>query len=53
MIRLENICFEYENKLVHQDLNMQIAEGQLVLVVGPTGCGKTTLLGIINGLVPH
>jgi energy-coupling factor transporter ATP-binding protein EcfA2 len=53
MIRLENICFEYENKLVHQNLNMQIAEGQLVLVVGPTGCGKTTLLGIINGLVPH
>lgn len=53
MIRLENISFDYENKSVHKNINMQIAEGQLVLIVGPTGCGKTTLLGIINGLVPH
>lgn len=34
-------------------LDLQIPEGELVLVVGRTGSGKTTLLRAINGLVPH
>ena len=37
--------------LAHVDLD--IGEGELVLVVGQTGSGKTTLLRAINGLVPH
>lgn len=32
---------------------LHVDEGELVLVVGPTGCGKTTLLSSLNGLVPH
>ncbi|MEO7752127.1 MAG: ATP-binding cassette domain-containing protein [Terracoccus sp.] len=35
------------------DVNLEIPEGELVLVVGPTGSGKSTLLRTINGLVPH
>ena len=35
------------------NVNLQIDEGELVLVVGETGSGKTTLLRAINGLVPH
>ena len=53
MIKLQNVSFNYEDKLVHNDLNLEFSQGQLVLIVGPTGCGKSTLLGIINGLVPH
>ncbi len=34
-------------------MNLQIDEGELCLVVGRTGVGKSTLLGAINGLVPH
>lgn len=34
------------------DLNLEIAEGQLVLLCGPTGCGKSTLALALNGLVP-
>ena len=30
-----------------------VPEGELVLLVGPSGVGKSTLLGAVNGLVPH
>ncbi len=35
------------------DVDLQIREGELVLVMGRTGSGKSTLLRAINGLVPH
>jgi energy-coupling factor transport system ATP-binding protein len=38
---------------VLRDVSLQIAEGELCLVVGTTGVGKSTLLGAVNGLVPH
>jgi len=36
-----------------RDVNLRIPEGELCLVTGHTGVGKSTLLGTINGLVPH
>jgi len=38
---------------VLRNVSLSIPEGDLVLVVGRTGTGKSTLLGAINGLVPH
>ncbi len=38
---------------VLRDVSLRIEEGELALVVGRTGVGKSTLLGTINGLVPH
>lgn len=35
------------------DVDLRIGEGELCVVVGRTGTGKSTLLGCINGLVPH
>jgi energy-coupling factor transporter ATP-binding protein EcfA2 len=34
-------------------VDLEIEEGELVLVIGRTGSGKSTLLGALNGLVPH
>ena len=36
-----------------RNVNLEIAEGELVLVIGPTGSGKSTLLGLLGGQVPH
>jgi energy-coupling factor transport system ATP-binding protein len=35
------------------NISFEIGEGELVLVIGPTGVGKSTLLRCVNGLVPH
>ncbi len=34
-------------------MNLEINTGDFVLIVGPTGCGKTTLCRSLNGLIPH
>ena len=55
MIRFDNVTVVYPDApaptLQHVDL--QIDEGEFALVVGLTGVGKSTLLGAVNGLVPH
>lgn len=55
MIKFSNVSLVYPNstKTVLEDLTLDIAEGELVLVIGPTGSGKSSLLRLINGLVPH
>ncbi|CAB4868591.1 MAG: ATP-binding cassette domain-containing protein [Actinobacteria bacterium] len=55
MIRFSNVSLVYPNSTttVLENLSIEIAEGELVLVIGPTGSGKSSLLRLINGLVPH
>ena len=47
-IRLENVCFSYspEQKLI-ENLNLDVKAGSKIAVVGPTGCGKTTLINLL------
>jgi len=55
MIKFSNVSLIYPNSTttVLEDLNLEIAEGEMVLVIGSTGSGKSSLLRLINGLVPH
>ncbi|MBQ2803520.1 MAG: ABC transporter ATP-binding protein [Lachnospiraceae bacterium] len=47
-VKLEGVCFQYvpEKKLI-QNLNLTVKPGQRVAIVGPTGCGKTTLINLL------
>lgn len=55
MIELQSVSFDYsESKKggVH-DLSLKIERGECVLLCGASGCGKTTLTRLVNGLIPH
>ena len=53
MIELRDIGFRYDEHQVLQHVDLTLDEGELVLVSGRTGVGKSTLLGIVTGLVPR
>ena len=55
MIRFERVSVTYPEAAAPtlHGVDLTIDEGELCLVVGRTGVGKSTLLGAINGLVPH
>ena len=47
-VELDNVDFSYvPSKKLIQDLNLQVQPGQRVAIVGPTGCGKTTLINLL------
>jgi energy-coupling factor transport system ATP-binding protein len=52
VIELRKVSVEYGDRTVLRDVDLTVAEGELVLVAGRTGVGKSTLLGTFNGLVP-
>ena len=54
-IQIENLFFTYPSRGTPtlNGINAEIFPGDFVLLTGPTGCGKTTLLRTMNGLIPH
>ncbi len=53
MIELRGIRFSYDERPILDGVDLTLEEGELVLVSGPTGVGKSTLLGVVTGLVPR
>ena len=48
VLELRNVSFSYtENQRLIEDFNLSVKAGQHVAIVGPTGCGKTTLINLL------
>jgi len=51
MVKFENITKNFKTQNVLKNINLEIPKGQLVAIIGESGCGKTTLLKMINRLI--
>ncbi|MGL5084815.1 MAG: betaine/proline/choline family ABC transporter ATP-binding protein [Clostridium sp.] len=52
MIKFKNITKKIGSKTILEDINLTIEKGSLVVLIGSSGCGKTTSLKMINKLIP-
>ena len=50
IIRLEHVTKSFDGQKVLDDLSLSVNEGEFLTVIGRSGCGKTTMLRLINGL---
>ena len=54
-IEFKDVCFTYQGgrDIGLKGINLDIKQGEFILLTGRSGCGKTTLTRLINGLIPH
>ena len=63
-VNLQNLCFNYQayentdktdtkNLSALNDISISIKKGECILLTGISGCGKTSVLRTINGLIPN
>ena len=50
-IILEHVNYAYDNEKILEDINLQVASGEVVSILGPSGVGKTTLFNLIAGIL--
>nr|WP_300825038.1 energy-coupling factor ABC transporter ATP-binding protein [uncultured Schaedlerella sp.] len=56
MIELKNVCFTYAGGQADagiKNIELTVSQGEVILLCGCSGCGKTTVTRLINGLIPH
>ena len=50
VLEIRNLVKKFDGHIILNDLDMNVQEGEVVVILGPSGCGKSTLLMCINGL---
>lgn len=50
VLEIRNLVKKFDGHIILNDLDMNVQEGEVVVILGPSGCGKSTLLRCINGL---
>lgn len=53
MINVNNVSFSYNDDSGLENIDLNIKKGEVILLCGESGCGKTTLTRLLNGLIPN
>ena len=51
IIEFENVSLSYGNRLILDNINFNINEGQIFGILGPNGVGKSTIFNLITGII--
>lgn len=51
MIEVKNIKVSYDSKVILENFSFKVKEGEMVSIIGPNGCGKSTVLKTISGFL--
>ena len=51
-IRIEQVTKRYGDQVLFADIDLQVHDGEFLVIVGPSGCGKSTLMRIVAGIEP-
>lgn len=51
LLKLQDVSFGYNNETIFENLNVSVNKGEIFCLLGPNGCGKTTLLDCILGVL--
>ena len=51
VVEFENVSLSYGNRLILENINFKINEGQIFGMLGPNGVGKSTIFNLITGLI--
>lgn len=51
-INVQGLCKSFGGQVLYQDFDLTLPEGKVISVFGPNGCGKSTLINMMSGLIP-
>ncbi|WP_316429806.1 ABC transporter ATP-binding protein [Leptolyngbya sp. NK1-12] len=51
-LHVEGLCKSFAGQVLYDNFHLSLAKGKFISVFGPNGCGKSTLINMVSGLIP-